>query len=46
MTIAGCQIHYAIRTDNVFKYAPTVEIKHEGKLVEVKSNKKTIYIAD
>lgn len=46
MFIAGCQIHYAIRTDKVSFEICTREIEHEGKLNIVKESVSRIYNAD
>jgi len=46
MLIAGCQIHYAIKTDSVSFDAPTREMEHEGKLFTDKQSTTRIYNAD
>lgn len=46
MTIAGCQIHYVIRADDVMFDPPTSEIEHEGKKVLSKCGVSRIYNAD
>ena len=46
MLIAGCQIHYAIKTDKV-NFAPAVRpIEYEGKLNLPREDKTKIYNAD
>lgn len=46
MTIAGCQIHYCIRTDEVSTIPPKREIEHDGKLNACRTNLTRIYEAD
>ena len=46
MVIAGCQIHYAIKTDNVSFTPPKREIEHEGVLKINPSHSSRIYNAD
>lgn len=46
MTLAGCQIHYAIETENVSFLAPTKEIDKDGNVVAVKQTLTHIYNAD
>jgi len=46
MLIAGCQVHYAIKTER-FNAAPfTREIEHEGELKSSKESGPRIYNAD
>lgn len=46
MTIAGCQIHYAIKTDACSSKPPTMENTHEGKIVTERALNTRIYFAD
>lgn len=46
MLIAGCQIHYAIKTDSVSFAPPTREMEHEGKQTTEKYPISRIYNAD
>jgi len=46
MIIAGCQIHYAIQTDEVSFMPPTQEIEYEGSLVTEINHNTRIYNAD
>ena len=46
MMIAGCQIHYCIKTDNVSSRPPTRDMEHEGKLFSVREAISHIYMAD
>lgn len=46
MTIAGCQIHYAIKTDKVSFKPPQRSIEHEGKIRYERISKTNIYNAD
>lgn len=46
MLIAGCQIHYCIKTDKVSFDAPTREMEHQGKLFTDKQPTTRIYDAD
>ena len=44
--IAGCQIHYVIRTDEVSFECPTREIEHEGVLHTTSCPQTRIFNAD
>lgn len=44
--IAGCQIHYAVKTDSVSFKPPLREIEHEGILKVEKNPNTRIYNAD
>lgn len=46
MIIAGCQIFFAIKTDNCSKASATREIPHEGKLYLCDNQPSRIYFAD
>lgn len=46
MFIAGCQIHYAIKTDSVSSKGPSKEFTHEDKLITKKFEFSRIYHAD
>ena len=46
MIVAGCQIHYAIRAEQVRDTPATREIEHEGKLVVTSNPRSHIYRAD
>ena len=46
MLIAGCQIHYVIKTDSVSFKPPTREMEHEGKLKTEPQPYSRIYNAD
>ena len=46
MIIAGCQIHYAIKTDCVSFDPPLQEVEHDGKLNFEKACRTRIYNAD
>lgn len=46
MTLAGCQIHYAIETEFYSKEPMTNEIIHEGKNIITKDSRSKIYNAD
>ena len=46
MTIAGCQIHYLLKTDSVSLDAPTSEIEHQGQISIGEYARSRIYIAD
>ncbi len=46
MIIAGCQIHYAIRTDSINRNPCNREIEYKGKLNIAKNEKSRIYNAD
>lgn len=45
-TIAGCQIHYAIKVDSVSFKPPTREMEHEGNLKTAENASTRIYNAD
>lgn len=44
--VAGCQIHYAVRTDSVSFEAPSIELNHEGKQFVDRAAMTRIYNAD
>ena len=46
MIVAGCQIHYCIRTESVDKKPAKREIEQDGKLLIVDEYKTRIYDAD
>jgi hypothetical protein len=46
MTIAGCQIHYCIKTDEVSSDPGTREIEYEGELKVTRNPTTRIYRAD
>lgn len=47
MTIAGCQIHYVLRTDNVdFEALPISHVEHGGRVIAQLLPKSHIYNAD
>lgn len=46
MIVAGCQIHYAMRTDRVSFDPPSVELDHEGKRIRSTCITSRIYNAD
>jgi hypothetical protein len=46
MVIAGCQIHYAIKTDECSFIPPSREIEHDGKLRHERTYSSRIYDAD
>lgn len=46
MVVAGCQIHYAVRTDAASKAAPLITLEHEGKLSTSREGKPRIFFAD
>ena len=46
MTIAGCQVNYAIKTSKVSFCPYTVESSHEGRLVTNDAPRSRIYDAD
>lgn len=46
MTIAGCQIHYLVKTDSVSEDAPTSEIEYEGKIAVGEYAISRIYLSD
>lgn len=46
MVLAGCQIHYAIRTDAVSFDAPLAEVDHDGARHKVDCALTRIYDAD
>jgi hypothetical protein len=46
MMVAGCQIHYAIKSDSVSFRAPNREIEHEGGLKVCRNDRTRIYDAD
>ena len=46
MLIAGCQIHYAVQSDEVSFSVSTREIEHDGKLTFAPESKTRIYNAD
>ena len=46
MIVAGCQIYYAIKTDNCSKAFSTREIEYEGKLNVCSTEMSRIYFAD
>lgn len=45
MIVAGCQIYYAIKTDNCSKEKPYYDLEYEGKITEVESMSR-IYFAE
>ena len=45
MVIAGCQIHYCIQTDEVYRGEYVREEAHEGKVIETQVRSR-IYMAD
>ena len=45
MVIAGCQIYYAIKTNDCSTSLPTCEITHEGKVFSPKAPMSRIYFA-
>jgi len=46
MVVAGCQIHYCIKTDSVNKNPSKREIEHNGDLVFKSESSPRIYCAD
>lgn len=46
MMIAGCQIHYCIKTDKASKNIPAVATWHEGEFITAKDAGSKIYFAD
>ena len=46
MIVAGCQIHYAIRTDEATKRPGTRDIEHAGRLEHEREGASRIYMAD
>ena len=47
MLIAGCQIHYVIKTDEASEYNCNIrDIEHQGKLIGCAESNPRIYIAD
>jgi hypothetical protein len=46
MVVAGCQIHYAIKTDSFSNAAPSREVEHDGKVNVLNHNMTRIYNAD
>ena len=46
MVLAGCQIHYAVRTNDVSFEPPYAEIDHDGKRHFAKCHMTRIYNAD
>lgn len=46
MIIAGCQIHYCIKTDKVSFDPPIGEMVHEGKICTDNQSNTSIYNAD
>ena len=46
MTIAGCQIHYIVKTDSVSEDAPMSEIEHQGKIAIGEYARSRIYLSD
>ena len=46
MLVAGCQIHYAIRTNKVSFDPPAREIEHAGRLEVATNNNTRVYNAD
>jgi hypothetical protein len=46
LTIAGCQIKFAIETNKVSKQPPTSDTLHEGKVVTDTYSQSRIYFAD
>jgi hypothetical protein len=46
MTVAGCQVHYCIKTDEVSQIPPNREIEHDGKLNICRQDRTRIYVAD
>ena len=46
MIIAGCQMHYAVKCDNVNYEPPTREMEHDGKLNTCPQSSTRIYNAD
>lgn len=46
MILAGCQIHYVIKTDSVSSRAPKRDIEHQGKLSSAAEAYSRIFMAD
>lgn len=46
MLLAGCQIHYCVKTDKVSFEPPIREMEHEGRLCTEKQPATRIYNAD
>lgn len=46
MTIAGCQIHYAIKTRKVSDKKHVRDVEHEGKVIQQEESVSRIYMAD
>ena len=46
MLVAGCQIHYCIKTDKVRTTPPARDIEHNGTLTAHRESTSRIYIAD
>lgn len=46
MMIAGCQIHYAVKTESYSDKPPIRELDHDGKVVKDKGTMTRIYNAD
>ena len=46
MLIAGCQIHYAIQTDDCSRRPTLVEVEYEGKMHVSPGHASRIYFAD
>ena len=44
--IAGCQIHYAVKTDGVTAAPPRIAIEHEGRMEVSHAHASSIYFAD
>lgn len=44
--IAGCQIHYALRTDSVSLDGAKMELEHKGKIVQQDQPRPRVYIAE
>ncbi len=46
MMIAGCQMHYCVKTDSINDRPPTRSIEFEGKLYLTKEDRSNIFNAD
>lgn len=46
MIVAGCQIHYCIKCNEVSQIPATREIEHNGELKKERENRTKIYLAD
>lgn len=46
MIIAGCQIHYCIRTDKVVSDPPVVDLEYNGQYRPQRPSKSLVYDAD